>query len=58
MGFEDEDYDNLQKNNPVQRGRSSLFPRDKIIRMAGNSIPVKMLEGFFYQLYKIEEIIK
>lgn len=58
MGFEDEDYDNLQMNNPVQRGRSCLFPRDKIIRMAGNSIPVKMLEGFFYQLYEIEELMK
>ena len=58
MGFEDADYDNLQKNNPVQRGRSCLFPRDKIIRMAGNSIPVKMLEGFFYQLYEIEDLIK
>ena len=58
MGFEDEDYDNLQKSNSVQRGRSCLFPRDKIIRMAGNSIPVKMLEGFFYQLYEIEELMK
>lgn len=58
MGFEDADYDNLQKNNPIQRGRSCLFPRDKIIRMAGNSIPVKMLEGFFYQLYEIEKIIE
>lgn len=58
MGFEDEDYDNIQKNNPVQRGRSCLFPRDKIIRMAGNSIPIKMLEGFFYQLYEIEELMK
>jgi DNA (cytosine-5)-methyltransferase 1 len=58
MGFEDEDYDNLQMNNPVQRGRSCLFPRDKIIRMAGNSIPIKMLEGFFYQLYEIEELMK
>ena len=58
MGFEDEDYDSLQMNNPVQRGRSCLFPRDKIIRMAGNSIPVKMLEGFFYQLYEIEELMK
>ena len=27
-----------------------LFPRDKIIRMAGNSIPVKLLEGVFYQI--------
>ena len=58
MGFEDRDYDNLQFNNPTYRGRSKLFPRDKIIRMAGNSIPVKMLEGFFYQFYEIENIMK
>ena len=57
MGFEDRDYDNLQLNNPVHRGRSKLFPRDKIIRMAGNSIPVKMLEGFFYQFYEIEKLM-
>ena len=57
MGFEDRDYENLQKNNPTQRGRSCLFPRDKIIRMAGNSIPVKMLEGIFYQLHEIEDIL-
>lgn len=55
MGFTDEDYERLQRNNPIQRN-TVLFPRDKIIRMAGNSIPVKMLEGFFYQLYALEEI--
>lgn len=57
MGFTDEDYERLQANNPEQRVKSKLFPRDKIIRMAGNSIPVKMLEGFFYQLYKTEPIL-
>lgn len=58
MGFTDEDYDNIVANNPALKVHSSLFPRDKIIRMAGNSIPVKLLEGFFYQLYKLEEINK
>ena len=58
MGFTDEDYERLQANNPEQRVKSKLFPRDKIIRMAGNSIPVKMLEGFFYQLYKTEPILE
>lgn len=58
MGFTDNDYDKLQANNPDQRKKSKLFPRDKIIRMAGNSIPVKMLEGFFYQLYIIEPIMR
>ena len=57
MGFKDSDYEKLQENNPLQRKNSKLFPRDKIIRMAGNSIPVKMLEGFFYQLYDLEKIV-
>lgn len=34
MGFKDSDYEKLQENNPIQRGRTHLFPRDKIIRMA------------------------
>lgn len=57
MGFEDADYENIMANNPPQRVHSFLFPRDKIIRMAGNSIPVKLLEGFFYQLYFLEPIL-
>lgn len=57
MGFRDSDYEKLQENNPLQRKNSKLFPRDKIIRLAGNSIPVKMLEGFFYQLYDLEKMI-
>ncbi len=54
MGFTDEDYESIMANNPPVKIHSFLFPRDKIIRMAGNSIPVKLLEGFFYQLYKLE----
>ena len=56
MGFTDEDYESIMANNPPVKIHSFLFPRDKIIRMAGNSIPVKLLEGFFYQLYKLEKI--
>lgn len=56
MGFTDQDYERIVENNPEQRIHSCLFPRDKIIRMAGNSIPVKLLEGFFYQLYALERI--
>ena len=57
MGFTDKDYDKIVNDNPYQSTRTKLFPRDKIIRMAGNSIPVKLLEGFFYQLYEVEDII-
>lgn len=55
MGFTDEDYNNLISNNPETHKGSVLFPRDKIIRLAGNSIPVKLLEGIFYQIIQIEE---
>ena len=57
MGFTDEDYDNVIKNNPEVRKNSKLFPRDKLIRMAGNSIPVKLLEGIFLQVKKLDEIL-
>lgn len=55
MGFTDTDYENIVKNNPEIHKGSVLFPRDKIIRMAGNSIPVKLLEGIFWQIKQIDE---
>lgn len=54
MGFTDKDYENIIKDNPTHHG-TVLFPRDKIIRMAGNSIPVKLLEGIFYQVIKLDK---
>ena len=56
MGFIDKDYDNIVKNNPSHHS-TVLFPRDKIIRMAGNSIPVKLLEGIFLQITKIDKLL-
>lgn len=57
MGFTDEDYENVVYCNPEVHKGSVLNPRDKIIRMAGNSIPVKLLEGIFYQIKKIDSLI-
>ncbi len=57
MGFTDEDFDNVIKNNPEIHKNSKLFPRDKLIRMAGNSIPVKLLEGIFYQIKLLDEVL-
>ena len=57
MGFTDSDYDHVIENNPDVHVNSKLFPRDKLIRMAGNSIPVKLLEGIFYQVKKIDELL-
>ena len=57
MGFTDTDYENVVKNNPEIHVRNRLFARDKVIRMAGNSIPVKLLEGIFLQIKQIDSIL-
>ncbi len=57
MGFRDGDYRNIKKRNVEYHKGSWFFPRDKIIRMAGNSIPVKLLEGMFLLLKNIDEYI-
>lgn len=57
MGFTDEDYRSIVRDNPEIHKGSVLFPRDKIIRMAGNSIPVKLLEGVFYQIRLLDKKI-
>lgn len=58
MGFTDEDFVQLKKNNLEFHKGDALFARDKIIRMAGNSIPVKMLEGIFLQVVQIDNMLK
>lgn len=57
MGFTDEDFKVLKKNNLEFHKGDALFARDKIIRMAGNSIPVKLLEGIFLQIIQIDQIL-
>ena len=57
MGFTDENYESLKKNNIEFHKGDALFSRDKIIRMAGNSIPVKLLEGIFLQILQIDQIL-
>lgn len=57
MGFTDQDFDNVIKYNPEVHKGSKLFARDKLIRMAGNSIPVKLLEGIFLQVKQIDKVV-
>ena len=54
MGFTDEDYEHIKGFDTEYHKGDSLFARDKIIRMAGNSIPVKLLEGVFYQILRMK----
>lgn len=57
MGFTDRDFDNVTKYNPEVHKGLRFFSRDKLIRMAGNSIPVKLLEGVFFQIKQIDKVI-
>lgn len=57
MGFSDKDYENIKKRDVEFHKGSHFFPRDKIIRMAGNSIPIKLLEGMFYLILDIDKNI-
>lgn len=57
MGFEDKDYEVLVNNNVEFHKGSKMFSRDHIIKMAGNSIPVKLLEGIFWEILLLDENI-
>ena len=57
MGFTDEDYENVIKYKTEIHKGHNLLSRDKLIRMAGNSIPVKLLEGIFLQVKQIDRLV-
>lgn len=58
MGFGDKDFMNIKKRNIEFHKGNWFFPRDKIIRMAGNSIPVKLLEGMFWLIIQTDKYIE
>ena len=53
MGFDEKDYDSIMNSNVRIAKNKYLFTRDNVIKMAGNSIPVKLLEGVFLQILKL-----
>lgn len=56
MGFDESDYEKLIDNNPELKKDHCAFPRDRIIRMAGNSIAVNVLVEVFRQLMDIHSV--
>lgn len=55
MGFREDDFDSLMRNNvDVRKGRKIFF-REKLIKLAGNSIVVDVLEEIFRQIIDIKE---
>lgn len=57
MGFEEKDYQALIDNDFNKKGNQRFVSREKMIKMAGNSIVVNVLEAVFKQIAFINENI-
>lgn len=55
MGFEESDYEHVMMNNIQVKKDLMLFTRDKMIRLAGNSIAVNVLQAVFRQVCDIQK---
>ena len=51
--IDEKDYISLKKNNFNSRKNALFFSRDKMYKLAGNSIVVNMLEAIFNQAYDL-----
>ena len=58
MGFDEKNFEVLKHNNFHSRKESMFFSRDKLYKLAGNSIVVNMLEAIFNQVLDIDDLIK
>ncbi|MCH5256004.1 MAG: DNA (cytosine-5-)-methyltransferase [Lachnospiraceae bacterium] len=57
MGFDEEDFDKVISDNPMVTKNRSLYSTEKLIKMAGNSIVVDVLEAIFTQIMDINRDI-
>lgn len=57
MGFEDKDYEAIMDGNFKKNAVNDFFSNNKIVKMAGNSIVVPVLEELFKQILYIEDNI-
>ena len=54
MGFEDSDYESIIKGNFRKNITTDFFTTTKIVKMAGNSIVVPVLEAVFTQMLYVD----
>lgn len=57
MGFDEDDFDNVIKDNPQVTKSRKLYSTEKLIKLAGNSIVVDVLEAIFRQIIEINNKI-
>ncbi|WP_333562453.1 DNA (cytosine-5-)-methyltransferase [Lactobacillus amylovorus] len=57
MGFQESDFDALMENNKEVRQGVNLLNNSELIKLAGNSIVVPVLEEIFKQVEDIQQIV-
>ena len=57
MGFDEVDYSNIIQCNPEYYAGKKLFTNEKLVKLAGNSICVDVLEAIFKQVIEINDLI-
>ena len=55
LGFEDADYEAIMQGNFMRNVADTFFNNNKVVKMAGNSIVVPVLEEVFKQMDYIDE---
>lgn len=56
MGFDEDDFQELINNNVLVKSNYSFFTMQKLIKLAGNSIVVDILESIFMQINDLNNI--
>ena len=57
MGFKEVEYDRIISNNFEIKKNALFFTRDNLIKMAGNSIAVNVLEAVFRQIVQLDSML-
>ena len=56
MGFAEHDYEKIVNNNPLYCTNKTFFTRERLEKLAGNSLVVDVLEEIFKQIIEIIKI--
>ena len=57
MGFDEDDFDALINNNIYIAKNRPMFSESKLIKMAGNSIVVNVLQAIFIQIDNVKQML-
>lgn len=57
MGFDEADFNKVLKYNPQLQKNKKLYSRERLERLAGNSIVVDVLVAIFKQINELKFLI-